>query len=173
MLYTNQYVQLLNPEYRVSRANIFPRNIYRISTYSSGNPKTKTGLDSRYVFVIGKVADKIHCIKLNDIPPFEFIKFLNKIRDINVEVNPDKQLSEHLKRFSLNGSDLFERHIKTNPKIYKTVNSNYRTYFIKNIQNVWEIRFEDKVLRDLFSDVTPNLQDQQTTINTEIIDNNG
>ena len=55
MAYTRQYKTFLNPEKRVGRSEIRPRNIYRITTYKGGDPITKSGEDARYVFVIGKV----------------------------------------------------------------------------------------------------------------------
>ena len=69
MAFTRQYKAFLRPEKRVPRSQIRPRNIYRISTYRRGDPATKTGEDTRYVFVLGKVGDKIHCLKLNNINP--------------------------------------------------------------------------------------------------------
>ena len=75
MAFTRQYKEFLKPEVRVSKSLIKPRNIYRISTYSGGDPITKQGEDARYVFVIGKVGDKIHCIKLNEIKPIALLGY--------------------------------------------------------------------------------------------------
>ena len=58
--YTNQYKEILKPERRISKSLILPRNVYRISTYIDGVPPTKVGMESRYVFVIGKIDNKIH-----------------------------------------------------------------------------------------------------------------
>ena len=60
--YINQYKEFLVPEKRVPKNQIKQCNIYRVSTYSGD---TKSGSESRYIFVIGRVGDKIHCIKLN------------------------------------------------------------------------------------------------------------
>ena len=76
MAYTRQYKEFLKPEVRVNRGLIKPRNIYRISTYSGGDPITKTGEEARYVFVLGKVGKKLHCIKLNEIKPIDFNKLI-------------------------------------------------------------------------------------------------
>ena len=66
-LYTRQYQKFLRPEKRIPRSQIRPRNIYRIVTYKGGQPATKQAEESRYVFVIGVVGNKIHCIKINPI----------------------------------------------------------------------------------------------------------
>ena len=67
MLYTRQYKTFLKPERRIPRSQIRPRNIYRITTYKDGDPRTKQGEDARYVFAIGIVDGKLHCIKINEI----------------------------------------------------------------------------------------------------------
>lgn len=170
MAYTRQYKTFLQPEYRVTKAQILPRNIYRISTYSSGNPTTKTGDDTRYVFVIGKVDKKIHCILLNNIKPANFTMLIERLRDKRKPIlNESQQLSDLLKLFSVDGHSLFEDYIRMNPKVYSKELNNYRTYFIDNIQHVWEIRFEDGFLRQLFKEGNTQTT-QQVEINEEITD---
>lgn len=153
MAFTRQYKTFLTPEKRIPRGLIRPRNIYRITTYAGGDPITKSGNDARYVFVIGKVDNThIHCIKLNDIRPTDFINFINKLRDKRVPIRSDQPLEELLKKFSKEGRQLFETYVKTNRKIYSPALNNYRTYLLSKIQNVYEIRFEDGFLRQLFGE---------------------
>lgn len=167
MAYTRQYTKFLKPEVRVSRGEIKPRNIYRISTYKGGTPATKAGEDSRYVFVIGKVDDKIHCIKLNDIKPLDFTQFINKLRDKRIPIKSDQALEELLKQFTKDGKSLFETYVKNNSKIYSSKLANYRTYILENIINVWEIRFEDGFLRELFGEGS-NATTQRNVIQEEL-----
>ena len=47
---------------------------------------------------------------------------------------------------------MFESYIKNNAKLYSRSLSNYRTYILSNIVNVYEIRFEEDVLRRLFGE---------------------
>jgi hypothetical protein len=141
------------PEKRVGRNLIVPRNIYRISTYTGSKPITKTGDDSRWVFVIGKVGDKIHCIRLNEIKPLEFTKWLNKIREKRTPIGRDQQLNLLLKKFSKEGNELFESYIKTDSNVYRPGKSTYRIYSLDKIVNVWEIRFEEGVLRKIFGEI--------------------
>jgi hypothetical protein len=151
-IFTPQYVQILKPEVRVGQNQILPRNIYRISTYKEGVPPTKVGLESRYVFVIGKLDNKIHCLLLNHILPDNFITFLNKLRNKSKPIKKDQPLSELLKLLPRDGKQLFENYVKNNPKVYSTILDNYRTYFIDKIQNVWEIRFEEEFLQKVFKE---------------------
>jgi hypothetical protein len=152
MAFTRQYKQFLRPEKRVAKGLIKPRNIYRITTYKGGEPATKTGEDARYVFVIGRVADKLHCLKLNPIRPADFTNFISKLRDRRIPLAENTMLHLFLKKFSPTGNDLFLTKVKNNTRIYSPALKNYRTYFISKIQNVFEIRFEHDVLESLFGD---------------------
>jgi hypothetical protein len=172
MPYTRQYEQFLKPEVRVSRSQIRPRNIYRISTYAGGDPATKTAEQARYVFVIGKVENKIHCIKLNEIRPVDFTKFINRLRDKRIPIESDQALDELLKKFTKDGRQLFETYVKKNPKVYLSEKPNYRTYILENIQYCYEIRFEDGFLRQLFGEGS-NTTTQRQVIENEINENDG
>jgi hypothetical protein len=172
MTYIKQYKEILKPEVRVSRGEIRPRNIYRISTYKGSTPITKTGEETRFVFVIGKVDNKIHCIKLNDIKPLDFTQFINKLRDKRLPIGTDQPLESLLKTFAKDGKTLFESHVKPNTKIYSSKLGNYRTYALENIVNVYEIRFEDGFLRQLFGEGS-NTTTQRTVIQGEINEKDG
>jgi len=150
MAYTREYKAFLRPERRVPRSQIRPRNIYRITTYRGGEPPTRSGEDARYVFVIGIVGHKVHCIKLNPIRPIDFTMFIRKLRDKRIPIGSDQALELLLKRFSKDGNSLFETYIKNNTKLYSRSLSNYRTYILSSIVNVYEIRFEEDFLRNLF-----------------------
>lgn len=152
MAYTRQYKAFLRPERRVPRSQIRPRNIYRITTYRGGDPITKSGEDARYVFVIGIIDEKVHCIKLNDIVPIDFTMFIRKLRDKRIPIGSDQALELLLKRFSRDGNALFESFVKNNSKIYSPRLKNYRTYIIDKITNAYEIRFEEDFLRNLFKE---------------------
>jgi hypothetical protein len=170
MAFTRQYVKFLRPEVRVSKGQIRPRNIYRISTYRTGEPPTKTGDETRYVFVIGKVGNKIHCIKLNNIRPLNFVEFINRLRDKRIPIKSNQALEELLKLFAKDGKQLFETYVKHNPKVYSAKFDNYRTYTLENIINVWEIRFEEDFLKNLFSEGS-NTATERITLDKEIKDN--
>jgi len=152
MSHTREYKSFLRPERRIPRSQIRPRNIYRITTYKGGDPITKSGDNARYVFVVGIVDGKAHCIKLNDIRPLDFTNFINKLRDKRIPIGSDQALELLLKRFSKDGKGLFESYIKNNSKVYSKELSNYRTYKLESIQNVYEIRFEEDFLRQLFKE---------------------
>ena len=152
MGYTRQYKQFLKPEKRVAKSLIKPRNIYRLTTYKGGDPVTKSGENARYIFVIGIIDGKVHSLKLNNIRPVDFTNFISKLRDKRIPLGSDKMLYLFLKKFTKDGKSLFETYVKNNKKIYSPSLKNYRTYFLKNIQNVYEIRFEMDFLQELFKE---------------------
>ena len=167
MSHTREYKAFLKPERRIPRSLIRPRNIYRITTYKGGDPVTKSGDNARYVFVVGIVDGKAHCIKLNDIRPVDFTNFINKLRDKRIPIGSDQALELLLKRFSKDGKGLFESYIKNNSKVYSKSLANYRTYKLESIQNVYEIRFEEDFLRQLFKEGS-NQSTRQEVIRDEI-----
>lgn len=154
MAFTRQYIQLLRPEKRVPRSQIRPRNIYRITTYSGTKPATKSADEARYVFVIGIIDNKVHCIKLNPIKPIDFTNLIGKLRDKRAPLSSDIQLENMLKKFNRTGNNLFDSYIKNNTKVYNSGFKNYRTYILDKIVNVYEIRFEQPVLERLFGEKT-------------------
>ena len=147
--FTRQYTKFLKPERRIPRSEIRPRNIYRITTYKGGNPPTKTAAESRYVFVIGIIDKKIHCIKINPINPLHFTQLIGKLRDKRLPLSSDLRLELMLKKFDRTGNSLFDGYIKNNKNVYRKDFNNYRTYFLDKIQNVYEIRFEQDILENL------------------------
>ena len=167
MSHTREYKAFLKPEKRIPRSQIRPRNIYRITTYKGGDPITKSGDAARYVFVVGIVDGKAHCIKLNDIRPVDFTNFINKLRDKRIPIGSDQALELLLKRFSKDGKGLFESYIKNNSKVYSKSLANYRTYKLESIQNVYEIRFEQDFLKELFKEGS-NQSTRQEVIKDEI-----
>lgn len=172
MLYTRQYKTFLRPEKRIPRSEIRPRNIYRIVTYKGGEPATKQAEEARYVFVIGIVGKKIHCIKINPINPLHFTDLIGRLRDKRLPLSETIRLDLMLKQFSRDGNSLFDSFIKTNSKVYSRKLSNYRTYILDKIVNVYEIRFEQDVLEKLFGERTTLsekrdiLKEEQSEIDT-------
>lgn len=147
MNYYTQYVQLLQKaEQRTSRGSIRPRNIYKLSVYKDGDPSSS----KRLVFVIGKVGDSIHTLKLNEIKPIDFANFLYKLRDKRVPVDPNLRLENHLIKTDIQGKRLFESYIKPNRQIYGGKNNHYRVYKLDKIQYIAEIKYENDVLRNIF-----------------------
>ncbi len=169
--FTRQYTKFLRPEKRIPRGQLRPRNIYRIVTYKGGQPPTKQAEESRYVFVIGILQNKLHCIKLNPINPLHFTQLIAKLRDKRIPLDSNLRLELMLKKFDRTGNNLFDAHIKNNGNLYRKDFNNYRTYILEKIQNVFEIRFEQDVLQNLFGEKTSTAEKREI-IKDEINDIN-
>lgn len=163
--YTKQYESFLKPESRVGKANIKGGNIYRISSYDA---ITKRGSDTRYIFVLGRVGKKIHCIKIGEVLPNAFTKLIRKLRNNNVEIKDGVRLSDLLKKFDADGSNIFTGYIKNNGAIYSYKLGNYRTYIVDKISYVSEIRFETDFLKELFQEGKMTKGERQDIIDDEV-----
>ena len=168
MDYKLQYRQLLTDGRTISRNNIKPRNLYRIQTYSGGDPNSA----ERYVFVIGVVDDKIHCLKLNEILPKDFISFLNKIIDKRKPIGPVTTLNEIVKKFNKGGSDLFEQYVKKDTNVYSKNVKSYRIYNQDKISTVSEVFFEPTLLEEFF-DIKNNETLRNVDVEKEIDERDG
>lgn len=166
--FTSQYVQLLKTESRVSKSGIKPRNIYRLSVYRDGDPKSV----KRFVFVIGIIDKKVHCIKLNDIRPLDFMNLLFKLRDKRIPIDTKKRLSQHLVKLPGDGRKLFESYIKKDTKLYSKQLNNYRTYIIDKISYVSEVSFENEVMNSIFR-ISNTETDRRLIIDEEIDEKDG
>ena len=89
---------------------------------------------------------------MNPIRPVDFTTFIGKLRDKRIPIGSDQALSLLLKKFSSDGSGLFESYVKNNSKLYSRSLGNYRTYKLESIVNVYEIRFEQEFLQELFKE---------------------
>ena len=96
----------------------------------------------------------------------------NKLRDKRLPIPSDAQLEAILKTFSRDGKLLFENYVKNNPRIYSPSLSTYRVYSLKDIVNVYEMRFEDDILQKMFGEGS-NTTTQRNVIQDEINDRNG
>ena len=82
MPFSLQYKPLILSEESVSKSQILPRNIYKITTYQyvDGTTKTLAGIKTSLVFVIGITTDKkLTCIKISNIKPEKFFQWLKPI----------------------------------------------------------------------------------------------
>lgn len=163
--YTRQYETFLKPESRIGKSKIRGGNIYRISSYDA---ITKRGADTRYIFCLGRVGEKIHCIKIGDVLPAAFLKLIRRLRNKNVPIRGGAPLSEFLRKFELDGSNIFNQFIKKQPMVYSHSLGNYRTYFLQKISYISEIRFEEDFLREMFQEGKMTKQERQDIINDEV-----
>lgn len=164
-----QYKKLIREESRIGISNIRLRNVYKISQYKYADGVSRNLADGNasFIFVIGRVGDTIHALKMNEIKPVNFFGFLSKIK------NPRKRITDtnfiHLDELIRNfgniktddGQGIFNI-LKGSP-IYR---GNYRTYKLKSLTYLSEVFFEEDVLSDYF-EVGKSAQERKQVINEE------
>lgn len=132
---------------RVSRSEIKPKSIYRISSYRnrSDELKSKAGSKSDLIFVIGLHEGKVNALKISEIKPDTFFKWLKKLVNPRVEMTEVREMADALKSWDGSGKILFEKYIKPDKSIYSSKGSPYRTYIQSGIVNVQEIILRPEV----------------------------
>ena len=95
-----------------------------------------------------------------------------RLKDPAKNIKEGVQLSEVLKLMARDGNQLFKTYIRPNNMVYTPKLDNYRTYFIDKIQHVWEVRFEQDFVKEIFKeDITPT--EQNEVIKKEINERDG
>jgi hypothetical protein len=153
MPYTAEYNKLIEKEEGISKTAVTPRNLYKIHsyTYADGERKTLTGNKVAIVFVFGKDARNLFAVKLNDLTPKRFFRWLNTLK-VNTPIDFDKvqELDETIIKSDKQGKKIFSTKIKGKP-IYNNKKPVYRTYTIKGISSISKIYLKPEVLEQTFS----------------------
>jgi hypothetical protein len=155
MAFSLQYKPLILSEESVSKSQILPRNIYKITSYEyvDGTTKTLSGIKTAFVFVIGITTDKkLTCIKISDIKPEKFFEWLKPIFRkglTDADFATEQKLGQLLILCDRQGSKIFNQFVKSNT-IYKKDPSAYRTYNISGIKQIQEIRIKPDILKSYY-----------------------
>jgi hypothetical protein len=155
MPFSLQYKPLILSEESVSKSQILPRNIYRITSYQyvDGTTKTLSGTKTSIIFAIGITPDKkLTCIKISDIKPDKFFKWLKPLFKKGLtesDWTTEQKLGQLLILGDKQGSKVFNQFVKTNP-IYSKEPSLYRTYNISGIKQIQEIRIKPDILKTYY-----------------------
>jgi hypothetical protein len=132
--------------------------IYRISTYkyADGDIKSLAGIKSALVFSIGIYEKKFNCIKISEIRPDLFFKFMKKLKnkslteqkideaqflyDLMIEYGSDKS-----------GKIIYDRYIKnsTEFRILKNQTNPYRTYNLEGLIYVQRVTLKKDSLKSI------------------------
>jgi hypothetical protein len=157
MPFALQYTPFIESETSVSKTLVLPRNIYRINSYkySDGKQKTLSGTSSTLVFVIGKTPDKkLSCIKISDIKPERFFKWLTKlyIKGLTEEKwTKAEKLEDLIIEADMKGNKIFNSFVKPDAVIYGDNPNLYRTYNLTGIKQIEEVKFKKDVLKSYYS----------------------
>jgi hypothetical protein len=155
MPFSLQYKPLILSEESVSKSQILPRNIYKITSYQyiDGKIKTLSGTKTSIVFVIGITTDKkLTCIKISDIKPDKFFKWLKPLFKKGLtesDWKAEQKLGQLLILGDKQGSKIFNQFVRSN-QIYTKEPTSYRTYNISGIKQIQEIRIKPDILKSYY-----------------------
>lgn len=154
MPFTLLYKPLIEKEERISKANLLPRNIYRISSYeySDGSTKSLAGIKSSLIFLVGIFEKKLICLKISEIKPERFFQWLKTI-ELKGLTQEDFDKAENLEDLIIldnrAGSKLFEGYIKNKP-IYTLKPNPYRTYNLDGVRYIQKVSIKKDILKTYY-----------------------
>lgn len=149
MPYAPQYMQFVEAEISVSKTLVRPRNVYSIKSYTDVNGKTHTyvGAKAAIVFVLGIADQKLWCLKLTDVRPTIFWKWMAPLLKKNVIVDDKiKKLEDLLLVDTRNGKKIFENFVKSKT-IYNIEPAAFRSYNLSGVNLIKELKFDLNFLK--------------------------
>lgn len=140
---------------RVSKGNLQPYGVYKISTYkyADGNKERLAGSEETIIFVTGIYQKKVSALKLSNIPPANFFKWFKKLTkadDVVENVLESSQIGLYDLGdvFDTGGNRIYDGYIKNNRDFVK--GAKYRTYNMDGIQYSTEIFFKQDTLKQYY-----------------------
>jgi hypothetical protein len=143
MPFVQQYNNIIESEKKVSKSLVKPRNIYKITSYQyvDGTKKSLSGPETAIIFVFGIYDKKFIGLKITEIKPEDFFKWLKKLFLANLTeevISESKKLEELLVINDKAGSGIYESYVK-NKRIGSTNKELYRTYNITGVKQISEV----------------------------------
>ena len=152
MPHTIAYMKMVDNEEPYSKTAIATRNLYKLTSYkyADGTKKNLRGQNVPIIFVIGKDAQNIYCVKLNEILPSRFIQWASSAAAKNIDINTVKELDEIIVKSDKQGKKLFNTFIK-NKTIYRDQKreSTYRVYKIKGITGIYQLNLMPEIFKKI------------------------
>lgn len=147
----SKYRGLLDTGNRVSKTDITPYGIYKISTYKyvDEGRKTLKGVDETLIFVTGVYQRKVSALKLSNIPPIPFLNWLKKVVGTNSYREGMKRIDELRIPFDIGGNRIYDSYIRNN-KDFVAKGAAYRTYNLDGIQYATEMFLNEKTLKQYY-----------------------
>ena len=141
---------------RVSKGNLQPYGVYKISTYkyADGNKERLAGSEETIIFVTGIYQKKVSALKLSNIPPANFFKWFKKLTKADNVVESVLESSqiglyELGDVFDTGGNKVYDGYIKNN-RDFVAKGAAYRTYNMDGIKYSTEIFFKQDTLKQYY-----------------------
>ena len=155
--YAMRYKGMMTKGDRVSKAEIQPYGIYKISTYkyAEGTKTSLKGDAETLIFVTGIYDKKVSALKLSNIEPTKFLNWFKKLAnkadgDVLAEMkNPKKPLYEIAIPMDKGGNKVYDSYIRNNVA-FVAKGAAYRTYNMGGIQYATEFYLNPTVLKQYY-----------------------
>jgi hypothetical protein len=141
---------------RVSKGNLQPYGVYKISTYkyADGNKERLAGSEETIIFVTGIYQKKVSALKLSNIPPANFFKWFKKLTKADNVVESVLESSQIGLYdlgdvFDTGGNRVYDGYIKNN-RDFVAKGAAYRTYNMDGIKYSTEIFFKQDTLKQYY-----------------------
>jgi len=141
---------------RVSKGNLQPYGVYKISTYkyADGNKERLAGSEETIIFVTGIYQKKVSALKLSNIPPADFFKWFKKLTkndSVVKRVLESSQIGLYDLGdvFDTGGNRIYDGYIKNN-RDFVAKGAAYRTYNMDGIKYSTEIFFKQDTLKQYY-----------------------
>ena len=151
MNYAPQYRGYIDIGDRVSKTDIKPYGIYKISTYkyADGDRQTLRGTEETLIFVTGIYQKKVSALKLSNIQPIKFLNWLKRVVGVNSYTEGKKRIDELKTPFDIGGTRIYDSYIRNN-KDFVAKGAAYRTYNLDGIQYATEVFLNEKTLKQYY-----------------------
>jgi hypothetical protein len=153
-VFTQKWTNIISELKTIPHGMMKPGNFYKVVVYKYADPTTTkvlAGLDTSYIFVIGRFVDKkvfFPSIKLKNVNPERFFDGIRlAMNPIDEElIDTSEEFRMLMKKFPIDGKPLFNI-IKRKPLVYE---GNYREYKMTSIKSVELITLDKEYLKDKF-----------------------
>ena len=151
MNYASQYRGYLDKGERISRKEITPYGIYKISTYNytDDGRQVLKGEEETLIFVTGIYQRKVSALKLSNIQPLKFVQWLKKVVGTNSYKEGMIRINELKTPFDIGGNRIYDSYIRNN-KDFVAKGAAYRTYNLEGIQYATEMFLNQKTLKQYY-----------------------
>lgn len=150
MNYYSQYRQYITGGNRVSKGDIQPYGIYKISTYKyvDEGRKTLSGEYETLIFVTGIFQKKVSALKLSNIQPLKFLNWFKRVANNVVEQTPTSNTGLYMLEAPMDkgGNRIYDAYIRNN-KDFVAKGAAYRTYNLDGIQYATEVFLKNDIIR--------------------------
>jgi hypothetical protein len=154
MSYATLYKPLIQSEITTSKSRMRVRKLYKIISYeyADGDTKQFRGSNAVLIFTLGIFRKKVYCLKVTDIKPDKFFRWLKTIMYKNLKESDFdnlKWLENLTPKADKTGTKLYGSSVK-GKSIMKETPAPFRTYILPNIKQVAWCEFKMEAIEKIY-----------------------